>query len=75
MEQLIERLNRIPDSYFEFVDSVVDYARNKESHFKLVMEFLDSNPDATPSDIIKFISFQPDFFTDSVPMDTRILVG
>lgn len=75
MEQLIERLNHIPNSYFEFVDSVVDYAGNKEAHFKLIMEYLDHNPDATPSDIIKFISFQPDFFADSVPMDTQVLVG
>ena len=29
MEELIERLNKIPDAYFEFIDSVVDYADEK----------------------------------------------
>jgi len=75
MEQLIQRLNFIPNSYYEFVDSVVDYAESKESHLKILMEFLDKNPSATPSDIIKFITFQPDFFEDSAPMDLDTLVG
>lgn len=75
MERLIHRLNVIPNSYFEFVDSVVDYARLKESHFDIIMEYLDNNPTATPSDIIKFISFQPDFFEDSAPVDVDSLVG
>ena len=75
MEKLIQRLNLIPNSYFEFVDSVVDYAELKESHFDIIMEYLDNNPTATPSDIIKFISFQPDFFEDSAPVDIDSLVG
>lgn len=76
MEQLISRLNQIPNAYFEFVDSMVDYAEIKESHFTLLMEFLDNNPSATPSDIIKFVSFQPDFFDNSVPEDMDdVLIG
>ena len=75
MEKLIQRLNLIPNSYFEFVDSVVDYAENKESHYMILMDFLNNNPTATPSDIIRFISFQSDFFEDSAPMDIDALVG
>lgn len=33
------------------------------------------NKSATPSDIIKFISFQPDFLEDSAPEDVGTLVG
>ena len=76
MEQLIQKLNSIPNSYFEFVDSVVDYAQIKNDHMTLVLDFLEGNPDATPSDVIKFISYQPDFFDDSAPVDSlQTLVG
>lgn len=75
MENLIQRLNLIPNSYYEFVDTVVDYAGSKESHFSTITEYLNSNPSATPSDILKFISFQPDFFDDSAPVNFDTLVG
>lgn len=62
MNTLISKLNLLPNSYFEFVDSIIDYAEEKEEHLNLLLNFLNDNPSATPSDIIKFISFQPDFF-------------
>ena len=61
MELLIQRLNSMPNSYYEFVDSVVDYAKAKKTHFDLLLEYMDNNVSATPSDIIRFISHQPDF--------------
>lgn len=75
MDKLIARLNLVPDAYFEFVDSMVDYAELKEEHISLLMDFLDNNPTATSSDVIKYVSFQPDFFDDSVPADNGVLVG
>ncbi|MDO4965702.1 MAG: hypothetical protein Q4E51_03255 [Lachnospiraceae bacterium] len=75
MEQLIQLLSHIPNSYYEFVDSVVNYAENKEEHYDILMKYLHENESATPSDIIRFISYQPDFFDDSVPVDEEILVG
>ena len=75
MEQLIQILNHIPNSYYEFVDSVVSYAEIKEEHYDLLIKYLHENESATPSDIIRFISYQPDFFDDSVPVDADILVG
>lgn len=75
MDELIQRLNSIPNSYYEFVDSVVDYAKMKGEHLSLLIDFLDGNPNSTPSDIIKFISFQPDFFEDSAPVGIDILAG
>ena len=74
MEELISRLNVIPDSYFEFVDTVIAFAEEKEMHLKQLIEYLNSNPSATPSDILKFITFQPDFFDDELEQDP-LLVG
>ena len=42
MEELISSLNAIPNSYFEFIDSVVDYAERKEEHRILIMNFINS---------------------------------
>ena len=75
MELLIQKLNSIPNSYYEFVDSVVGYVKTKESRLALVTDYINNNESATPSDIIRFISFQPDFFEDSVPEDIESLVG
>ena len=73
MEELISKLNSIPNSYFEFVDTVVEYAEEKEVHLKLLIEYLNNNLSATPSDVLKFITYQPDFFDDEV--NEVLLVG
>lgn len=75
MDTLIGRLNAIPNAYFEFVDSVVDYAESKKTHLQLILQFLDDNVGATPSDIIKFISSQEDFFDDDAPEEINTMVG
>lgn len=76
MEELFSRLNAIPNSYFEFVDSVIDYAEEKETHLYLITEYLNTNPSATPSDVLKFITFQPDFFdNEEVHANNTLLVG
>ena len=76
MEELIGRLNAIPDAYYEFVDSVIDYAEKKETHLFILNDYLQNNPPATPSDILKFITFQPDFFDDDeVHVKSELLVG
>ncbi len=61
MEELIKRLNEIPNSYFDFVAGVVTYVKQKPKRLKNVMEFLDESKDITPSDVVKFIMQQPDF--------------
>ncbi len=75
MEELIEKLNNLPNAYFEFIDSVVDYAEENELHFELIMEFLKNNSSVTPSDIIRLISTQPDFYDDESPVEPDALVG
>lgn len=75
MEELIEKLNNLPNAYFEFIDSVVDYAEENELHFELILEFLKNNSSVTPSDIIRLISTQPDFYDDESPVEPDALVG
>ena len=72
MKELIEKLNSIEDSYFEFVDSVVDYAKSKKEHFVILTEFMDKNPNASVSDVLEFISDQPDFFEDDVKVKSKV---
>ena len=66
MNQLIDRLNNVPDAYFEFIDSVIRYVKKKTSRFDVVMNYLNSSNDLLSSDILLFIAKQPDFFEDNV---------
>lgn len=75
MDTLISKLNLLPDSYFEFVDSIVDYAKEKEEHLDLLLNYLNDHPFASPSDIIKYITIQPDFFDSDAPVDDYDVVA
>lgn len=61
MDELYERLNTIPDSYFAFVLGIVSYVKMKPSRLDVVLTFLRDNENAKSSDVVKFISEQPDF--------------
>ena len=66
MEELYNMLNAIQDTYFEFVDSVLAYAKKKPERLAAVLDFMKSHSNLTSSDVIYFISKQPDFFEDDV---------
>lgn len=61
MEELVNKLNAIPNSYFGFVAGIVTYAKKKPERLKKVLDFIDSSDDLTPSDIVKFVMSQSDF--------------
>lgn len=61
MDELYERLNKISDSYFAFVLGIVSYVKMKPSRLDVVLTFLRENENAKSSDVVKFISEQPDF--------------
>ncbi|MCR5743362.1 MAG: hypothetical protein K6F92_06520 [Lachnospiraceae bacterium] len=67
MEELVKRLNALPRSYYDFVKGISSYCRKKESRLEKVMAFLDANTEATPSDVIEFVSMQDDFFENAAP--------
>lgn len=61
MEELINKLNAIPNSYFGFVAGIVTYAKMKPERLKKVMDFIDSSNELTSSDVVKFVMSQSDF--------------
>ena len=66
MNELEILLNNIPDSYYDFITAMLHYAKKKPERLKNLLEFLKMNPNASSSDVIFFVSTQPDFFEDSV---------
>ena len=65
MKDLTIKLNNIKDSYYGFVAAVTTYVKNNPVRLRIVDEFIDNNPDASSSDILSFISEQPDFYDDA----------
>lgn len=71
MDNLIKRLNSIPNAYFEFIDSTLDYAKSKPEHLELLNDYFDNHKNPTISDIIRLISTQPDFYEDELVDDIK----
>ncbi len=61
MEELVEKLNAIPDSYFGFVAGIVTYAKKKPERLQKLIEFLDHKEEITTSEVVKFVMDQADF--------------
>ncbi|MBR3636301.1 MAG: hypothetical protein IKN45_00105, partial [Lachnospiraceae bacterium] len=61
LDQLKIRLENIKDSYFDFVDAIIHYAKRKQEHLDLLNKFLDEHPETSTSDVVYFVSIQPDF--------------
>ena len=68
MTELRELLFNIRDYYPDFEMAIINYAKRKPERLEAVLAFLRNNPDATSSEIIGFVSDQPDFYEDAAPM-------
>lgn len=68
MEELVNKLNSIPNSYFAFVAGIVTYAKKKPERLKKVLNFIDNSKDLTTSDVVKFVMMQPDFHEDGLSL-------
>lgn len=66
MDELIKRLTTVPDCYSDFVLAITLYVKKKPERLTTLMHYLWDNTDATTSDVLEFVSDQPDFFEDSV---------
>ena len=69
MEELVCLLNRVDDSYFDFVLAMIHYAEKKPDRLRRVLDYIKNNPNALSSDIIKFVSEQEDFYEDAAYMN------
>ncbi len=61
MEELVKKLELIPNSYFAFIAGIVSYAKKKPERMAAVMSFLDNSDNLTTSDVVEFVMMQPDF--------------
>lgn len=69
MNELAELLNGIEDAYYDFVSAILHYAEKKESRCEALLTFIRSNPGVKSSDVVKFVSDQPDFYEDASYMN------
>lgn len=72
MTDLMEKICKISDVYDDFVFGVVNYTKKNPEHIKLLNNYIDSNPNVTTSDIIHFISIQPDFHNYSATVQEKV---
>lgn len=69
VSELAKLLWQIKDAYWSYVVGVTLYAKKTPERMKTVIEYVKSHMDATTSDIVWFISNQPDFHDDAAPCD------
>jgi hypothetical protein len=72
MEELINKLNSIPNSYFGFVAGIVTYVKQKPSRLDSLLAFINGSDNLTPSDIVKFVMDQPDFHEYGLALNERV---
>lgn len=73
IEELKGKLKKIKGSYDSFVIAVIVYAKKKECRLTTVNDYIDNHPSATTSDILSFISEQPDFEEDLSEQYMKVL--
>ncbi len=64
MKELSEKLYDLPNVYEDFIYGTVDYAKEKPEHLDILLNYLRNNDNLTTSDVVYFITTQPDFFDD-----------
>lgn len=69
MKELTNLLNKVEDSYFDFVYAMLNYAKKREDRRNALVGYLKEHPDAKSADIILFVSEQPDFEEDAAYMN------
>ena len=55
MSELKKLLINVPDSYYDFVEGLLDEARKSEYRRTGLINFLKENPGALTSDVLKFL--------------------
>ena len=68
MMEIRELLEKIEDSYTDFVDAICHYAQKTPARTQIVLDYLKTNPKAKSSDVVRFVSDQPDFVEDAAYM-------
>ncbi len=69
MSELTGLLNSIEDTYSDFVLAMLKYAEKKPDRAEALITHIKSNPGIRSSDLVRFVSDQPDFFEDAACID------
>lgn len=70
MNDLRHRLEKVQDSYNDFVDAMMNYASYNQVREMRLREYLTGHPDAKSSEILKYVMSFTDFFDD---VDTGLI--
>ncbi len=68
MNELKDLLENVEDSYHSFTTAMLHYAGKNSSRRDKLIDFIKTNPNAKSSDIVRFVSDQPDFAEDAAYM-------
>lgn len=55
MSELKSLLLNVPDSYYDFVESLMDEARKSDRRKQSLIRYLKTNPKATTSDVLMYL--------------------
>lgn len=72
IDEFTTKLNTVQGSYYGFVVAVLTYVKNNTSRLETVDRYMNSNPNATTSDILMFISNQDDFYESAAPLQVQV---
>ncbi len=72
MEELVLKLNALPNSYFGFVMGIIAYCKQKPGRTEKVLGFINNTDGVTPSEVVKFVMEQPDFSEYTVRREDRV---
>ena len=56
MDELKTLLINVPDSYYDLVAGILDEAKKSESRRNSLISYINLNPNATTSEIIKYLT-------------------
>ena len=62
MDRLVELLNSISDSYYDFVVGVINYAKRNDDNRNAIISFIENNPTALSSDVLEYMISRKDYF-------------
>ncbi len=65
LEELKQKLQSVDDTYYDFVTAMLHYAKKKPERLNKLLNFLNNHPKAMSSDVVEFVSSQPDFMEDA----------
>lgn len=66
MKDLNELLRNVPGAYDDFVIAMSRFATKSDYRTRSMIDYIESNPNASTSDIIGYATFELDLLSDSV---------